>query len=173
MGYQDQGVVITMPKPGKDTRRFKNLNARWYVPRVIYFDLESLLLTVYGPQPDPEKFSTQTLEIYQPRGYALAVVEFGKRENLKFELKRGENVMKELIASLESLAKQIYLKKRKYYTFTSLAHQVARVALVGYVKQNLLTMTKLYLITVTIPTNSWGGRITNATSIEKRRTIYP
>ena len=118
MCYHDEGVVITMPKPGKDTHRFKNLTARWYVPRVIYFDLESLLLPVYGPQPDPEKSSTQTLEIHQPCGYALAVVEFGKREVLKFELKRGENVMKELIASLESLAKQIYLEKRKYYTFT-------------------------------------------------------
>ena len=81
--------------------------------------------------------------------------------------------MKELIASLESLAKQLYLEKR---ITRSLAHQVARVkkrTLVGYVKQNLLTMTKLYLITVTIPTSSWGGRITNAISIEKRRTIYP
>ena len=53
MCYQDEGVVITMPKPGKDTHRFKNLTARWFVPRVIYFDLESLLLPVYGPQPDP------------------------------------------------------------------------------------------------------------------------
>ena len=87
-----EGVVITMPKPGKDNHRFKNLTARWYVPRVIYFDLESLLLPLYGPQPDPEKSSTQTLEIHQPCGYALAVVEFGKREVLKFELKRGENV---------------------------------------------------------------------------------
>ena len=118
MCYQDEGVVITMPKPGKNTHRFKNLTARWYVTRVIYFDLELLLLPVYGPQPDPEKSSTQTLEIHQPGGYTLAVVDFGKREVLKFELKRGENVIKELIASLESLAKRIYLEKRKYYTFT-------------------------------------------------------
>ena len=117
MCYQDEGVVITMPKPGKDTHRFKNLTACWYVPTVVYFDLESLLLPVYGPQPDPKKSSTQTLEINQPCSYALAVVEFGKREVLKFELKRGEIFMKELIASLESLAKQIYLEKRKYYTF--------------------------------------------------------
>ena len=51
--YQDEDVVITMPKPGKDDHKIKNLTARWYVPRVIYFDLESLLLPVYGPQPDP------------------------------------------------------------------------------------------------------------------------
>ena len=82
--------------------------------------------------------------------------------------------MKELIASLESLAKQLYIENESITR--SLAHQVARVkkrTLVGYVKQNLLTMTKLYLITVTIPTSSWGGRITNAISIENWRTIYP
>ena len=37
-----------MPKPEKDDHNFKNLAARWYVPRVIYFDLDSLLLPVYG-----------------------------------------------------------------------------------------------------------------------------
>ena len=79
-------------------------------------------------------------------------------------------MLNELIASLESLAKQIYLEKRKYYTFTGTPK---KRTLVGYVKPNLLTMTKLYLITVTIPTSSWGGRITNAISIKKRRTIYP
>ena len=32
MCYQHEGVVINMTKPGKDTYRFKNLTARWYVP---------------------------------------------------------------------------------------------------------------------------------------------
>ena len=41
-----------------------------------------------------------------------------KREVLKFELKRVENGMKELIVSLELLAKQMYLEKLKHYTFT-------------------------------------------------------
>ena len=117
MCYQDEGMVINMPKPGKDTHRFKHLTARWYVPRVFYFDLESLLLPVYGPQPDPKKSSTQTKEIHQTCGYALAVFEFRMRKVLKFELKRGDNALKELIASLDSLAKQIYLEKRKHYAF--------------------------------------------------------
>ena len=46
MCYHDEGVVIKMPKPAKDTHRFKNLTARWYLTRVIYFDLESLMLPV-------------------------------------------------------------------------------------------------------------------------------
>ena len=109
--YQDEDVVITMLKPEKDDHKFKNLTARRYIPRVIYFDLESLFLPVYGPQPDPQKSSTQTIEIHQPCGYAFAVVEFGKKDLLKFEPKRGPNVLEELISSLESKARQIYPEK--------------------------------------------------------------
>ena len=109
--YQDEDVVITMPKPVKDDHKFKNLTARWYVSRVIYFDLESLLLPVYGPLSYPQKPSTQTIEIHQPCGYALAVIEFGKKDLLKFELKRESNVMDELVSSLESLGRQSYVEK--------------------------------------------------------------
>ena len=41
--YQDEDVVIKMPNPGKDDHKFKRLPARWYVPKVIYFVLESLI----------------------------------------------------------------------------------------------------------------------------------
>ena len=92
-----------MPKPGKDDHKFKKLAAHWYVPS----DLESLHLPVYRRQPDRKKSSTQTIEIHQSCGYALAVIEFGKKGQLKFELKRGPNVREELISSLESLARQI------------------------------------------------------------------
>ena len=68
-----------MPKPGKNDHKFKNFTTRWYVPRVIYFDLESVLLSVYGLQPDPQKSSTQTIEIHQPFGYSLAVIELGEK----------------------------------------------------------------------------------------------
>ena len=75
--------------------------------------------------------------------------------------------MKKSIASLESLAKQIYLEKRKHYTFTGEASYTREEAYICWiVKPNLVTMTMLYLITVTLPKSSWGGRITNATSIE-------
>ena len=131
---------------------------------------------VYGLQPEPEKSSTQTLQIHQPTGYALVVVEFefGKRKLLKFELKRGENVLEELIASLESLAKQIYLEKRKYYTFTGTPTCTREEAHTCWIcETEFALMIKFYLINVIIPTSSWGGCITNATSIEKRRTIFP
>ena len=92
--YKDQGVVIKLPEPEKDDHNFKKLIARWYVLRVIYFDLESLLLPVYGPQLDPQKSRMQTIEIHQPCGYALAVISFGKKDFLKLELRRESNVLK-------------------------------------------------------------------------------
>ena len=98
--YQDEDIVITMPKPGKDDHKFKILTARWYVPSVTFFDLESLLLPVYGSQPDPQKSSSQTIEIHQACVYALAVTEFGKEDLLQFELRRGPIVLEELIGSL-------------------------------------------------------------------------
>ena len=72
-----------MLKPRTDDHNFKNLTACCYVPRVIYFDLEPHILPVYGPQPDPQKSSTQTIEIHQPCGYALAVTEFGEKSPVK------------------------------------------------------------------------------------------
>ena len=140
--YQDEVVVMTRPKLGKDDHKFKNLTALWYVPRVIYFDLESLLLPVYVPQPHPKKSSTQTIEIHQPCGYALAVTEFGTKDLFKFELKRGPNVMEELISSLESLARQIYVEK------------------------------KTHLIIVITPMSFWVGLTMSVTLIEKQQITF-
>ena len=103
---------------GKDDHKVKNLTARWYVPRVIYFDLESVILSVYGRQPNSQKSNKQTNEIRQPCGYASAVIEFGKKYLLKFELKRGPNGMEELLSSLESLARQIYKEKKGNITLS-------------------------------------------------------
>ena len=109
--HQDKDVVITMRMPGKDDHKFINLTARWYVRTLIYLDLESLLLPVYGLHSDRQKSRTRTNEIHLPCGYASAVIEFGKKDLLKFELKRGLNVMEGLISSLEPLARQIYVEK--------------------------------------------------------------
>ena len=143
-----------MPKPGKNDHRFKNLTARWYVPRIVYFDLQALLLAVYGPQPDPQKSSTQTIEIHQPCGNALAVIKFGKKDLLKFELKRGPNMMEEQISSLESLARQLCVEKTKYYTFAGITDQEREDALVCWLCEL---------------DNSWVGHIMCVTLLEKQQ----
>ena len=161
-----------MPKPGKDDHKFKNLTARWYVPRVIYFDLESLLLPVYGPQPDPRKSSTQTIEIHQPCGYALAVIEFGKKDLLKFELKRGPNVMEELISSLESLARQIYVEKRKYYTFTGITDQEREDATICWICENDFSDNDQVVLDHCHYTNKFLGWAHNECNVNRKTTNY-
>ena len=144
-----------MLKPGEAHHKFKNLTARWYLPRVIYFLLEWLLFLVYGPQPDPQKSRSQTIEIHQMCIYASAVFEFGKKYLLNFELKRGPNVMEELISSLESLARQFYAEKK-----TLLFHRYDRPAtakcdgLLDMREQFLSTKIKWYLIIAITPSRS-------------------
>ena len=170
--YQDEDVVITMPKPGKDDHKFKNLTVRWYVPRVFYLDLESLLLPVYGPQPDPQKSSTQTIEIHQPCGYALAVIEFAENYLLKFELKRGPNVMEELISSLESLARQIYVEKRKYYTFIGITDQEREDFANCSICENDFSDTDQVVLDQCHYTNKFLGWAHNECNVNRKTTNY-
>ena len=53
--YRQDGIEITMPGPDNDRHKFKNFCARLFVPRIVYFDLESLIVPVAGPEPDSEK----------------------------------------------------------------------------------------------------------------------
>ena len=106
-----------MPKPNENQKVFKNLMARWFAPRVIYFDLESIIVPVSGPARNPATSHTQTVEIHKPCSYGLGVVEHGISTPIKYEMSRGPDAMKKLIESLESLAREIYNDKRKYFTF--------------------------------------------------------
>ena len=90
---------------------FKNFGARSFVPRIVYFDLESLNVPVAGPEPDNEKSNTHLIEKHQNCGYAFAAVEFGNPEVVKFELKRGPDSIEHLLLSLETLAKEVYIEK--------------------------------------------------------------
>ena len=116
--YQRDEVQVTIPDADKDQHIFNNINARWFVPRVIYFDLESLTLPVSGAEPDPDKTNTQTIEKHQNCGCGLAVVDNEKLEVVKFELKRRPDCIDRLLQSLETLAKEAYAKKRRHYAFT-------------------------------------------------------
>ena len=94
--YRQDGIEITMPGP----------------------DMESLIVPVAGPEPDNEKSNTHLIEKHQNCGYAIAAVEFGNPEVVKFELKRGPDSIEHLLLSLETLAKEVYIEKRRHYAFT-------------------------------------------------------
>ena len=107
-----------MPGPDNDRHVFKNFGVRSFVPRIVYFDLESLIVPVAGPEPDNEKSNTHLIEKHQNCGYAFAAVEFGNPEMVMFELKRGPDSIEHLLLSLETLAKEVYIEKRRHYAFT-------------------------------------------------------
>ena len=134
--------------------------------------MELLLLPVYEPQPDPRKSSTQTIEIHQPCGYALAVIKFGKKDLLKFELKRGPNVMEELISSLEALARQIYVEKRKYYTLTGITDQEREDATICWICENDFSDNDQVVLDHCHYTNKFLGWAHNECNVKRKTTNY-
>ena len=117
MCYNTERLTIKMPKPNKNQKVFKNLMARWFAPRVIYFDLQSIIVSVPVPARNPATSHTQIVEIHKPCSYGLFVFEHGTSTPTKFEMCRGPDAMKKLIELLESLAREIYNDKRKHFTF--------------------------------------------------------
>ena len=81
--------------------------ARWFAPRVIYFDLESIIVPVPGLARNPATSHTQTVEIHKPCSYGLVVDEHSTSTPIKYEMCRGPDATKKLIESLESLTREI------------------------------------------------------------------
>ena len=86
-------MEITLPSRENGQHFSKHFGARWFEPRVINFDQESLIVHVAGAEPDPEKSSTTIIEKHENSGYGLAVVDFGKSDVIKFEQPRGSDSM--------------------------------------------------------------------------------
>ena len=100
MCYNTDRLSIKMPKSNKNQKVFKNLTVRWCAPRVIYFELESIIVPDPGPARNPASSHTQTLEIQEPCSHGLVVVEHGTSTPIKYDMGRGPDAMKKLIKSL-------------------------------------------------------------------------
>ena len=92
----------------------------------------------------------------------LSLIEFGKKDMSKFELKRRANVIEELVSSLESQARQTYVEKMNYYIFTGITNREDW-------RKIFPTMIRLYLIIVITSASSWVGHIMSKTSVEKQQ----
>ena len=68
--YQREEVQISMPDAENNHCIFRNINARWFVPRVVYFVLEVLILPASGVELDPDK-SNQQVRKHQNCGSGL------------------------------------------------------------------------------------------------------
>ena len=107
---QHKAAVIKMPSPEKNKLEFKNFAARWFVPIVIYYDLESIIKPVDGCQN--EKQTTSVTEIHQSSGFCLVGIEHGKPGPIFMQLERSENCIEKFVDALDKIANEIHQKKQ-------------------------------------------------------------
>lgn len=111
--YRQEPAVVRMPPEEKSSFKFRNLKARWFLPIVVYYDLESIL----RPVEPTEARSTQILEQHEPCGFALVAVEHGRNQPLEFVLQRDKSCIQTLLRTLERIAREVHQKKRRHKFF--------------------------------------------------------
>ena len=66
-------AVINKPNGRKESLAFRNFYALWFVPVVIYFDVESLIQPVISCANTAQ--STEVVEIHRPSGFYIVALE--------------------------------------------------------------------------------------------------
>ena len=107
---QHEPAVVKMPSPEKNKLKFKNWQARWFAPVVIYFDLESIIQPVAGCQNVTQ--STSVTEIHKPSGFCIVGIEHGNPDPVFMQLERSENCMEKFVDALQKIAQEIHEKKQ-------------------------------------------------------------
>ena len=112
-------ALVVMPSAEKGTNRyeFKNLQALWFVPLVIYFDFESFLKPVDSCPDNPSQSSTRVLQKHEACGYSLAVIEHENSQPYFFDYDSSDQCMKKFLNQLHQLAREIYDQKRRFPQF--------------------------------------------------------
>ena len=106
---------IFMPKESNTSQQFRSWKARCFLPIVLYFDTKCYFFPIATAQSSPSTSYAVAREKHEPCGYAIAAIEHSKATPVYFELKRDDNCLKELIKSLQVLARDIYNQKRAFY----------------------------------------------------------
>ena len=102
-----------MPTEQKKGLAFKILQALWFVPVALYFDLESLVQTVISCANAAQ--STQFVEIHRPSGFCIAGVEHGKPEPVFVQWEGPEKCKSNFVKALEQLTKETYARKQSQH----------------------------------------------------------
>jgi len=112
--YTNEPAAIKMPSIEKCKLHFKNCQARWFAPIVIYFDLESVIKPTSTCSNNPSSSSTEVIEVHEPCGYCLVVVEHGSSTYKHFSIDRSPVCMQNFAREIEMLAKDIYGYKQTF-----------------------------------------------------------
>ena len=108
-----------MPTGNNVFLSFKNFQARYFAPVVLYFDIESLLLPIENAQNDPDKCSMDKIEKHEPSGYCLVAIEHHTEKQLMMRLDRSPDRMSDFEKTIEFFAHDIYGKKQQFRNLTS------------------------------------------------------
>ena len=118
---EHDAATIIMPDSSKNQLHFKNLQSKWFVPFVFYFDFESLIKPVQRCTNNPEQSYSDTLEHHEPCGFCLVAVELNNPKPVFIKVERSENCMKSFAELLQQLAKDVYGRKQQNRYFTGQA----------------------------------------------------
>ena len=107
-------AVIRMPTTSNNLYKFNNCSATWFAPLVIYFDFKSILKPVASCPASSESASTRSIEIHEPCGFAIAVIEHGNPQPKFSHLDSSVNCLRNFVERIHKLAKDLHEQKRKY-----------------------------------------------------------
>ena len=114
---EHEAATIKMPPPEKSTLCFQNYQAKWFVPFVIYFDFESLIKPEQSCSNNPDGSFSQTIELHEPCGFCVAVVELDNPKPAFMKVERSPKCMQSFAILLQQLAKDIYGKKQLHRVY--------------------------------------------------------
>ena len=112
--YLNAPAVIQMQSPDKNEYKISNFSATWFVPLVIYFDVESYLLPIAGCDAATDQLSTSLTEKHEPCGFALAVVNHHSKVPYFHRWDSSEYCMGNFVRMLHSLARDIHEHKKQF-----------------------------------------------------------
>ena len=84
---------VRMPSENSNIYKLNKWSALWFPPLVIYFDFESFLRPVSACSLSENVSSSSTIEIHEPCGFALTVVQHNKQKPKYTHLDSSENCL--------------------------------------------------------------------------------
>ena len=114
---EHDAATITRPEPGKNNLIFKNLQSRWFVPFVFYFDFESLLKPAANCSNSSAVNMSDIVEHHEPCGFCLVAVELNNPEPVFIKVERSDECVKSFAELLVKLAKHVHGKKQQHRYF--------------------------------------------------------
>ena len=85
----------------KKLQQFKSTKITWYVPLVIYFDTEAVLVPIHTSASAPNASGHMKLKKHISSGYAFIIAGHGNDKVLPFKMKREDGCLDDFIKELK------------------------------------------------------------------------